>query len=372
MEIVSIAKPDVMLRLDPRGRITHVSLANQLARLDGNALLGRPWITTVDAHSTRKAERMLGDTAERDVSAFRQVNQCFANQTCHLVEYTMVRLGDEAGIVAVGRCLEQEAQQQAQFLDAQRELEREAWKIRELESRYRLIFDHSTEALLLVRAANLRVVEANGAALRALELPAECARGDGGHDFLDWVDAPDQERFLVALERTRHGSRAPAMLLHLGPRRRPWLVRASLATADTGNLYLLQCDPADSGPASTASPELAFLAGLVRGEGDAFVVVDGTGVVVFANAAASRLASATNDKDLVGHPVAQWLKPDAPASAGALGIGPGDWPRAFQATLTLGAGPGLRADVVTLEAGTGHHQLSGLLLLPHGVTHAPP
>jgi len=369
MEIVSIARPDVMLRLDPRGRITHVSLANRLARLDGSILLGRPWVSTVDAHSTRKAERMLEDTAERDVSAFRQVDQCFAGEVCHLVEYTMVRRGEESGIVAVGRCLDTEEQQQAQFLDAQRELEREAWKIREMESRYRLIFDHSTEALVLVRAANLRVVEANGAALRALELPAECARGDGGHDFLDWVDTADQERFVAALERADHGSRAPAMLLHLGPKQRAWLVRASLATADTGNLYLLQCDPADGGPASATSPEFAFLDGLVHGEGDAFVVVDGTGVVVFANAPAIRLAGGA--KDLAGQPVARWLQPDAPASAGADAIGPGTWPRAFQATLTPEAGCSLRVDVVSLEAGTGHHQLTGLLLLPHGVTHAP-
>jgi transcriptional regulator PpsR len=370
MEIVSIARPDVMLRLDPRGRITHVSLANKLARLDAGALLGRLWVSTVDAHSTRKAERMLEDTAERDVSAFRQVNQCFPGQTSHLVEYTLVRLGEEAGIVAVGRCLDQEAQLQAQFLDAQREVEREAWKIREMESRYRLIFDHSSEALVLVRAANLRVVEANGAALRALELPAECARGDGGHDFLDWVDGQDQERFLAALERTRHGSRAPALLLHLGPRRRPWLVRASLATADTGNLYLLQCDPADGGPASATSPELAFLDGLVHGEGDAFVVVDGTGMVVFANAAATRLTGGSEGKDLVGRLASQWLQPDAPSSADRPLIGPGDWPRAFQASLAPGSGPVLRVDVVTLEAGTGHHHLTGLLLLPHGVTDA--
>ena len=49
-------------------------------------------------------------------------------------------------------------------------MEQDYWKLREVETRYRVLFDASNEAVLLLNADTLRIVEANPAAIRALGL----------------------------------------------------------------------------------------------------------------------------------------------------------------------------------------------------------
>ena len=46
-------------------------------------------------------------------------------------------------------------------LGAQQAMEQDYWKLREIETRYRLLFDASNEPVLLIGAEDLRVVEAN-------------------------------------------------------------------------------------------------------------------------------------------------------------------------------------------------------------------
>ena len=52
---------------------------------------------------------------------------------------------------------------QARLIAAQvaQTMERDYWKLREVETRYRLLFDASNEAVLLAHASNMRIVEAN-------------------------------------------------------------------------------------------------------------------------------------------------------------------------------------------------------------------
>lgn len=49
-------------------------------------------------------------------------------------------------------------------------------ELRDVETRYRQLFEASNEAVILVRADNLRLVEANPAAIRALGLPLQRPR----------------------------------------------------------------------------------------------------------------------------------------------------------------------------------------------------
>ena len=83
------------------------------------------------------------------------------------MEYTTVRLGGKAGLIAIGRNLQAVAELQSRLIAAQQAMEQEYWKLREVETRYRLLFDASNEAVLLLKADTLRIMEANPAAIRA-------------------------------------------------------------------------------------------------------------------------------------------------------------------------------------------------------------
>ena len=161
--------------LDLDGVIQDVTLSNGISGEAVDDWRGRPWVDTVGDSVSGKVARMLADARDSGVSAFRQVNQRFPSGLEVPMEYTTVRLGGKAGMIAIGRNLNAVAELQSRLIAAQQAMEQEYWKLREVETRYRMLFDASNEAVLLLKADTLRILEANPAAIRALGL----ARGTG-------------------------------------------------------------------------------------------------------------------------------------------------------------------------------------------------
>src|SRR3954453_6522930 len=167
---LSIAQPDVTLFLDLEGVIRDVALSTAVPERGVEAWCGRPWAETVLDVGGDKVRRMVQDAREHGVSGFRQVTQRFPSGLELPVEYTTVRLGGKAGLIAIGRNLQAVAELQSRLIAAQQAMEQDYWKLREVETRYRLLFDASAEAVLLLEADTLHIVDANPAAIRALGL----------------------------------------------------------------------------------------------------------------------------------------------------------------------------------------------------------
>lgn len=163
---VNFAQPDVTLLLDLDGVIRDVTLANDVSGEVADTWRGRPWFETVADTGGGKVLRMVEDARESGISAFRQVDQRFPSGLELPMEYTTVRLGGKAGLIAVGRNLKAVAELQSRLISAQQAMEQDYWKLREVETRYRMLFDASNEAVLLLSVDGLRIVEANPAAIR--------------------------------------------------------------------------------------------------------------------------------------------------------------------------------------------------------------
>ena len=245
MSNINIAQPDVTLLLDLDGVIREatcrVRCPTKASRLAGQAL---------ERHGRRRRRRECpahaDDAREQGVSAFRQVTQRFPSGLELPMEYTTVLLGGRAGLLAIGKNLQAVAELQSRLIAAQQAMERDYWKLREVETRYRLLFDASNEAVVLVRAADLRIVEANPAAMRALSIEGR-SRIAASRNFVQEVAAEDRDAFQAMLLRVREQGKAPGILIHLGSDQKPWLVRASLMSPEPGPVFLLQLGPA--GPA---------------------------------------------------------------------------------------------------------------------------
>jgi transcriptional regulator PpsR len=312
MTAISIAQPDVTLRLDPDGVIREASVAASLNEKGIETWVGRPWVDTVGEPGSDKIRRLVADARERSVSGFRQINQRFPSGRELLIEYTAVRLGDPPGFIAIGRSLQAVTEMQSRLVAAQHEMEREYWKLRELETRYRLLFDSSTEAVMLVQAAHLRLVEANRAALRALGLAPYPPGVIAGQDFLPTLLEEDRTALQAMLERVRVDRRAPGMLVRLGKERTPWMVRASLTQSDTGLMFLLQFTPAATALPGFGEPDLVPTDALIERLPDGFVVCDRSGTIVHGNRAFLDLIEVAGNKAAVGEPLSRWV-----GSAGA-------------------------------------------------------
>jgi PAS domain-containing protein len=83
-----------------------------------------------------------------------------------------VRLADGA-IVLVGRDLRAVSTLQQRLVETQQALERDYWRLRHVETRYRLLFQRSREAVLVVDAQTRKVADANAAAGALFGLPPE-------------------------------------------------------------------------------------------------------------------------------------------------------------------------------------------------------
>ncbi len=301
MPISTPPKPDMLIRLDEQGIIKGVSLSERMAESQVEGLIGKSWDETVGDVGGSKIRAMLAQALNDGVSAFRQINQEFPGGGALPIEFTTVHLGGQAGMVAIGKNLQTVAELQSRLVAAQQAIERDYWKFREIETRYRMLFDTSGEAVLLVRGSTLAIIEANPAAIRTLgAAPVE-------NDFMALLPEVEREPVRAMLERVREQGRAPGVIVHLGDSAEPWMLRASPMSADSGPALLLQMSPV--GTAETigrARPQLDIEA-MVDSIPDGFVVMDDDGVVLRANQAFLDLVQVGSKSLLVGERLGRWL-----------------------------------------------------------------
>lgn len=301
MDGLNVAQPDITLHLDMEGTIQRVSLSPAIPDSDVESLRGRPWSETVGDVGGDKIKHMLDDARDKGVSAFRQLNQHFPSGLKLPIEYTAVRLGEGEGLIAIGRNLQAVAELQSRLVAAQQAMERDYWKLREVETRYRLLFDSSNEAVLLVRASNLHILEANPAAIRALGISPQ------GSEFLAEIAPKERRHFEDMVQRVRDQGKAPAVMVHMGQSRTPWLVRASLMTAGPGPMFLLQFSPVSGGAPAAPEADSVSIAELIARVPDAFVVLDRRGTVIRVNQAFLDLVQAGSESAVIGESLSRWL-----------------------------------------------------------------
>ncbi len=300
-----IPQPDITLMLDLDGIIRSATLSNIVSGETNQSWIGAAWADTVDDLGGAKIRRMVEDARSFGVSGFRQVAQRFPSGLELPVEYATIRMGDQPVLIAIGKSLQPVAELQSRLISVQQAREQDYWKLRDIESRYRLLFDASHEALLMISAETLRVIEANPAAIRALGLGP-------GWDFRAEMAPHEREKFGSMLEVVRQQGRAPGLLLHIGHDSQRWVVRASLIATQDGPVVMLQLTPLGAG-LSAADPETAIsVDGLVERLPDAFVTLDQDGVVRDANTAFLDMVQVAVKAGVTGRPFGRWLsKPGA-------------------------------------------------------------
>ena len=300
------AQPDITLLLDMDGVIREATVGSGIAEAGLDAWLGRPWADTVADVGNEKIRRMIEDARAGGVSAFRQINQRFPSGLELPFEYTTVALGGRAGLLAIGKSLAAVADLQSKLVSAQQSMERDYWKLREVETRYRLLFQASNEAIILIRATDLTISEANQAAVDALGVDVSRLRDDTGVGFLTLVADEDQRAVEAMLVRVREHGKAPGTLLRLGRQREAWTVRASLVVGEPDAFVMLQLVPIGS-PETTMEPVTSFtLDELVERIPDG-LVVDEQGVIRRANRAFLDMIGASTEGFVAGERLSRWL-----------------------------------------------------------------
>ena len=283
---VVAAAGDVALVLDGDGVIRDYALAGrELARENFGDLIDRPWIETVTADSRRKVEEMLHDAATARVGRWREVNHRLADGSSIAVRYMTVEAGDDGRVIAIGRDLRGAAAMQQRLLQAQQSMERDYLRLRQAESRYRLLFDLASEAILVADGDSDRLVEANPAARRLLGLDD---RGLAGRSLPSELAEEDRETAAALLRAVANGA-APGPALVRVARGRECQLSATLFRQDRTAYLLIRLTPVVAERLVEADPRQMLLDVLERLP-DAFVVTDESLSILAENTAFLELA----------------------------------------------------------------------------------
>lgn len=298
---------DVAFILSAEGMILDVAVSNgDLANHGFADWVGGAWIDTVTIESRPKVVEMI-DAIKTDASPrWRQVNHAAAGDDVP-VRYLVMALGDDGRLIAIGRDMRSAAAMQQRLLQTQQSLERDYIRLRQAETRYRLLFDTASEPVLIVDAETRRIREANPAAHRLLNAD------DGaliGHSVNTIVN-PDQRDDLVAhLGAAQAADDVAAVMLQLSGRRGDARISARLFRQAQLPLLIVRIEPADrasGGRSFETTLGDVMLGDVIERMPDSFVLVDRELTVMTANTAFLELTEMPSIERVVGGRLDSWL-----------------------------------------------------------------
>jgi transcriptional regulator PpsR len=316
---------DVVLVLDAQGQILDAAVPDeQLATLIGEGWRGRAWRDVVTVEGRDKIDVLLAEARAGQPARWRQVNHAVAGRDDIPVSYTAFALDEQAApkkpaLLALGRDLRATAQLQRRLVDAQQAMERDYWRFREAETRYRTLFQTASEAVLIADGQSFKVLEANPAAEGLF------ARAPGrlaGAALLSLFDTASHPRLQPLLAAARTGGVEAG-----GERARARLAAGAAADAEvevsvvvfrqqqSAQLLVRVSAPSAARRAATragaaqaqADTPSALHEAYERQTSDALVFTDGQGRILRANAAFATLTQLAGADLARGELLDRWL-----------------------------------------------------------------
>lgn len=299
------AAADIALVIDRKGIIKDsMFLGDEATPAGFDTWIGRPWIDTVTIESRNKVEELLSNAAQKSKPRWRQVNHPMSEGRDLPIRYSAVQIGPPNKFIAIGQDLRQQAGLQQRLVEAQSSMEREYARLRHAETRYRALFQVSSEAVLIVDANSLRIVEANPAATQLL---ANGTKRTTGRSFADLFHPDSANTALDLLSTAQSMPRVDGVeVLSAGGRRR-FVLSASLFRQDDSSHFLVRLRGVTSESEVAQIRSKASVLQVVEAMPDAFVVADKDRRIVACNQAFLELCELARESQLKGEPLDRWL-----------------------------------------------------------------
>lgn len=308
---------DISVVVDAQGQV--LDLSHSLEHLADDNLStwpGRPIAELVTEESRRKVQSLLAAAADTGTGPspaepgghgprWRQVNALLDGGAELPLLMAAVPMGGQR-VLLCGRDLRETALLQQRLVDAQQAMERDYWKLRHAETRYRHLFQVAGEGVLVLDAATQRILEANPTAGRLV--------GDGGaqalvgETFPLGMDPRSRENVNNLLAGVRATGRADEVRAELLDARGEVTVSVSTYRQDNSSHFLVRIAHARPDTLADAIPSTStMLIKLVQSVPDCLVVTDLDGRVVSANMAFIELAQLTTEEQVRGETLDRWL-----------------------------------------------------------------
>ena len=293
---------DVTFIIDSDGFIRDIALGTSAvpeARIDD--WVGQRWVDTVSIESRAKIEEMLLAAKSDGAVRWRQVTHGQGIGDLPM-RYLAMSAGKSGQVIAIGRDMRAESNLQQRLLQAQQSMERDYVRLRQAEARYRMLFDLSSEAVLIVDTVSRQIMDANPAAYSL----AGAATGELSGRPLPNLFADESRDTAIALlgsVAAAEQSAPVAIRLIDGSER---MLSASLFRQDRGSCFLVRLMTREQGSAAVEQESQRLFEVLDRLP-DAFVVTDDEMMIIAENAAFLDLAQLARKEQSRGQPLGRFL-----------------------------------------------------------------
>jgi transcriptional regulator PpsR len=296
---------DVALVLDQQGTIEDVSVArDSLGALGCQAWVGRRWLDTVTSESRAKIQDMLISQGASESMRWRHVNHPTPMGNDVAVQYVLLPLG-EGKLLAVGRDLESLAELQRRLVETQQSMERDYLRLRHIEARYRVLFDTSSEAVLVVDANNQRVLEAN---VGAQSLLKDAGKRLLGRDVRECFETSSQGEVQALMRTALATGRIEMCSAHVTGSPASWTVSVAVFRQEGGAQFLLRLVSRESvAEARHLAGSSVVLSEAMRHFPDGWVLTDTSGEIKSVNEEGMALLGLTAPSQAVGQSLEHWL-----------------------------------------------------------------
>jgi transcriptional regulator PpsR len=298
------AAADIALLLDKRGVIRDLSIGSTaLSTTLQPDWIGRPFVDVVTTDSRPKVELLMADLDAAEPLP-RQLNHpAPGGSDTVAVQYSIRPLNGDGRSLAIGRDLSALAGLQQKVIAAEQSIESDYSRLRLAETRYRLLLQTVSDAILVVDLQTRRIVELNPSAAALL---GDAGRRLVGRAVTDAFDSRGSELLGDWLVGLRTAGRAEELRLRSAGGRECRLQGALFRQDNVSHALLKLLAPGAAVPAA-ASAAVGPWMEVTQRLPDALVVTTGEGRVVAANRAFLDLVQLATDEQVRNESLERWL-----------------------------------------------------------------
>ncbi len=293
---------DITLVIDKKGVIRDAALpGDDFEPSDYDDWVGHKWMDLAGPDSTDKVAALLSVPGEAGERRWRQVNHKRPGEADLPLRVFTMAASQPGWVIAIGRDMRSTSRMQQRLLDAQQSMEREYTKVREAETRFRLLFQIATEGVVVVSGAHYKATDANPAAARLLGRTSKDIEGASLDSLFGGDAAPViREAFAVA----RRTGRPEQIEIHPPSASQPLSLSASVYRQGQDSFFL--CRLSANAVEASADPDgsLTRLAEILP---DGLVLTGEDGKILSVNEGFIDIAQLHGPDEAMGQSIDQFL-----------------------------------------------------------------
>ena len=299
------ASADISLTLNRDGIIQSIAFGNPDLRSPSlESWVGKNWLDVVTSESRPKIQALLQDANETSLSRFRQINVPSPGSADLPLLCATLKIGSTGQIIALARDLREISLLQQRLVDAQQAIERDYTRLRQLETRYRVLFEMASEAVIVLDANTFKIIEANP---RAADLLGDSVKKLNGRLLMDYLTKGDRIQVQSLLSKVAYTSTVADLNTSIQSGQEVYLSAAPFRN-ENQSLILVTLKRAGEFIDRQDSSAQSLVIQALENAPDGFIVTNSAGKILTANQAFLRLIMSDKLEQILNESLDRWLE----------------------------------------------------------------